>query len=67
METPSRISDARWSSSSYSSNAHYCVEVALLPDAVGVRDTKNRCGETLVFTSQQWSSFVCAIKRQEAR
>ncbi len=32
----------RWATSTYSSNHEACVEVAVMPGAMGMRDTKNR-------------------------
>ncbi|MEU5850992.1 DUF397 domain-containing protein [Saccharopolyspora shandongensis] len=52
----------QWFTSSYTSNAAACVEVARTPSAVGVRDTKNRSGGTLVFTPQRWADFVASVK-----
>ncbi|MFD9944350.1 DUF397 domain-containing protein [Nonomuraea sp. NPDC059023] len=53
----------RWFKSSYSATNGACVEVAALPgQRVGVRDTKNRSGGTLVLSSDQWIALVSAIK-----
>lgn len=54
-------STANWFKSSYSSNAHACVEVALTSTTAGVRDSKDRTGE-LTFNSEQWSSFLSTLK-----
>lgn len=54
---------ADWITSSRSNGyGGACVEVALTADAVGVRDSKNRGGGTLVFGAAQWSSFLYGIK-----
>ncbi|MER7010427.1 DUF397 domain-containing protein [Saccharopolyspora sp. NPDC000359] len=34
----------------------------MTPEAVGVRDTKDRDGGTLVFPPRRWSDFVNSIK-----
>lgn len=52
-----------WKKSSYSSNAAACVEVALTTEVVGVRDTKDRHGGTLVFDRDDWSAFLASLKR----
>lgn len=55
-------STANWFKSSYSSNAHACVEVALTSTAAGVRDSKDRTGGELTFNSEQWGSFLSTLK-----
>ncbi|WP_436519583.1 DUF397 domain-containing protein [Actinoplanes sp. HUAS TT8] len=43
-----------------------CVEVATnLPRVVAVRDTKDRDGGTLVFTSEAWAAFLAGVKGGE--
>jgi predicted secreted Zn-dependent protease len=39
-----------------------CVEVAVTPAIVGVRDTKDRSGPILAFTPDIWSGFVAGVK-----
>lgn len=56
------FSSANWFKSSYSSNAHACVEVALTTSAAGVRDSKDRAGGELTFSSEQWSSFLATLE-----
>ncbi|GAA4611184.1 DUF397 domain-containing protein [Saccharopolyspora hordei] len=56
------FSPDQWFKSSYSSNPAGCVEVAMTPELVGVRDTKDRDGGTLVFTKQKWASFIASVK-----
>lgn len=51
-----------WHVSSYSANNAHCVEVALSADAVGVRDTKDRRGGTLVLAPEVWSAFVARVR-----
>lgn len=38
-----------------------CVEVARFDDAVFVRDSKDRAGPRLQFTSDQWQTFIGEI------
>ncbi|MGI8309196.1 DUF397 domain-containing protein [Saccharopolyspora hattusasensis] len=59
----STFENDRWATSSYTSNAHSCVEVAMTPDLVGVRDTKDRQGGTLLFGPGPWAAFVASIKK----
>ncbi|MGA5163023.1 DUF397 domain-containing protein [Streptomyces pseudogriseolus] len=49
-----------WFRSSYSSSGdgNDCVEVAIAPDAVHVRDSKAPDGPRLTLTSAAWSRFV---------
>ncbi|MEU1702675.1 DUF397 domain-containing protein [Streptomyces pseudogriseolus] len=49
-----------WFRSSYSSSGdgNDCVEVAIAPDAVLVRDSKAPDGPRLTLTSAAWSRFV---------
>ncbi|GGI74860.1 hypothetical protein GCM10011581_09780 [Saccharopolyspora subtropica] len=56
------LADAAWFKSSYSATQDACVEVAMVPGVVGVRDTKNRDGGTLVFTSTVWANFLTRLK-----
>lgn len=48
-----------WRKSSYSdANGGNCVELASDSGTVLVRDTTNRGGETLTFTSDAWRAFL---------
>lgn len=53
-------SELRWFKSSYSdsSNSNECVEVATMPGAVHVRDSKNVEGPQLALTRHAWADFV---------
>ncbi|MFF5158899.1 DUF397 domain-containing protein [Streptomyces sp. NPDC000348] len=53
-------SDLVWFKSSYSSgtNGESCVELALTPGTVHVRDSKDTEGPRLAFTPDTWSRFV---------
>ncbi|MFI2377088.1 DUF397 domain-containing protein [Streptomyces sp. NPDC018964] len=53
-------SELRWFKSSYSdsSNSNECVEVAIVPGAVHVRDSKDVEGPRLALTRQAWADFV---------
>ena len=55
-----------WRTSSYSANAGNCVEVARLPGAVAVRDSKDPEGGALTFTPDTWRGFIAGIKAGRA-
>jgi hypothetical protein len=58
------LSRATWQKSSYSNGSGGdCVEVAMTPEIVGVRDTKNRTGATLTFSPNHWQTFLADLKR----
>jgi Domain of unknown function (DUF397) len=49
---------AQWGKSSYSSANGACVEVAHLPEAIAVRDSKDPAGPKLIFNRRAWTVFV---------
>jgi Domain of unknown function (DUF397) len=52
-----------WRKSSYSgANGGECVEVGASADAVIVRDTTNRSGETLRLPANVWRAFLASMK-----
>jgi Domain of unknown function (DUF397) len=54
--------DPKWRKASYSGGANgSCVEVGSA-DVVLVRDTTDRDGGTLSFTSDAWQAFVTGLK-----
>ncbi|MEO3973164.1 DUF397 domain-containing protein [Streptomyces sp. CAU 1734] len=54
--------DAYWFTSSYSNNqGGDCVEAALLPEAIAVRDSKNPEGPAFVFPAAAWTGFVTSL------
>ena len=62
----SDLSRAVWRKSTRSGdNGGACVEVATLPDAVAVRDSKNPTAATLIFTPAEWRAFVEGAKDGE--
>jgi len=59
------LTRAAWQKSSRSSGNGNCVEVAVVDEAVAVRDTKDRSGPMLVFTAAEWRAFVAGAKAGE--
>jgi Domain of unknown function (DUF397) len=60
-------SDMNWRKSSYSSNGGgNCVEVGN-DDRVFVRDTADRSGPILSFTTQAWAKFTSSLRLQANR
>lgn len=52
-------SELTWCKSSYSTNdGPECVEVAVTPRAIHIRDSKNIQGPHLDFTPDHWTAFV---------
>lgn len=51
-----------WKKSSRSSGTGQCVEVALLPSGIAVRDSKNPGGGVLAVTGPAWSDFIHAAR-----
>ncbi|MEV0644713.1 DUF397 domain-containing protein [Phytomonospora sp. NPDC050363] len=54
---------ATWRRSTRSGQTGNCVEVADLGVGVGVRDTKDRDGGTLVISAGEWANFVDSLKK----
>jgi uncharacterized protein DUF397 len=61
-----RFMGAVWRKSARSGQTGNCVEVATnLPGFVPVRDTKDRDGGTLAFSSESWTAFIDGVKGGE--
>jgi hypothetical protein len=58
------LSQAVWRKSSWS-EANGCVEVAFVEDQVALRDSKDRDGPVLVFSTQEWASLLGRIRSGE--
>jgi hypothetical protein len=52
-----------WHTSSYSYGSGNCVEVAPAPDAVLVRDSKDRDGPALAVHVIAWRAFLSTVTR----
>jgi hypothetical protein len=55
---------AIWQKSSFSNMNGSCVEISrLMPDSIGVRDTKDKgIGPVLIFTAAEWHAFIAGAK-----
>lgn len=42
-----------------------CVEVARLPEAIGVRDSKNPAGGTLSLSTESFATLLTRVKRND--
>lgn len=47
-----------WRTSRHSDGSGNCVEVAGVVDAIAVRDSKDRIGPRLEFTTSEWAAFL---------
>jgi hypothetical protein len=54
-----------WFKSSRSAAAGHCVEIAMEPAAVVVRDSKNETGPVLRFAIQDWTGFLAGVRSGE--
>ncbi|MGW3570427.1 DUF397 domain-containing protein [Streptomyces sp. NPDC000941] len=53
------LKPSEWIKSSYSaSNSNDCVEVALTPDTIHIRDSKHPHGPQLAVTPAAWTAFL---------
>ncbi|MFI7080751.1 DUF397 domain-containing protein [Micromonospora sp. NPDC049903] len=51
-----------WKKSTWSNAGGDCIEMATPPEAVLVRDSKDRQGPVLSFSTGQWAGFVRGVK-----
>lgn len=54
--------NVHWQTSSYSGSSGDCVETARVPDGIAVRDSKDRTGPVLQFSTDAWTAFLTAVK-----
>jgi hypothetical protein len=61
----SSTSELSWSKSSYSgSEGDNCVEIAIAPATVHVRDSKQEQGPQLTLTPTAWNTFITYATHQ---
>jgi hypothetical protein len=53
---------ANWRTASYSNGQGQCVETASNGGTVAVRDTTDRDGEALAFTTEAWAQFTASLR-----
>ena len=58
------LSAATWLKSSYSTGGgNNCVEVAIIPDSVAIRDSKNPDGPVHIVSRESFRDLIARIKR----
>lgn len=62
MSTPPSDPRLYWYKSSYSSDTANCLEIAVLPATILVRDSKDPDGSTLSYTTASWRDFISGIR-----
>jgi Domain of unknown function (DUF397) len=67
MTAPPNYSALHWRTSRASAGAGECVEVATSGPFVLARDSRDRSGAVLAFTSSQWLGLMRRIKGEEPR
>ncbi|HEY0451737.1 DUF397 domain-containing protein [Actinophytocola sp.] len=55
------MTGAVWRKSSASNGQAECVEVAFVQDAVAMRDSKRPTGGALMFSCDEWHTFVGSV------
>ncbi|TDC00485.1 DUF397 domain-containing protein [Micromonospora fluostatini] len=58
--TSPALTTAHWRKSSHSGDEGACVEMADIPGAVAVRDSKDPTGPALLFAPAAWTAFAAA-------
>jgi hypothetical protein len=57
---------ANWRSSTHSANGGgQCVEIAITPEVVGMRDSKRTDNAVLAIDPDKWRDFISAVKMGE--
>jgi hypothetical protein len=54
-----------WRKSSVSGDSGGCVEIAMSPASVHVRNSRNSGGPQLVFLYQEWAAFLVGVRNGE--
>ncbi|MDE2040986.1 MAG: DUF397 domain-containing protein [Patescibacteria group bacterium] len=64
-EFPVVDTDFRSSINTYKQCKPRCVQVAIKPEGVAVRDSKDAAKKTLFFTHEEWVAFTKGVKEGE--
>ncbi|MGB3440691.1 MAG: DUF397 domain-containing protein [Actinophytocola sp.] len=62
----SELPGARWRKSSRTNGANNCVEIAHVPEAVAIRDSKQPTGAVLLLANAAWDRFRASAKRYDS-
>lgn len=54
--------ELRWRKSGRSAGNGNCIEVAVLPGAMAVRDSKDPQGPVLQFNTVAWNGFISSVR-----
>jgi hypothetical protein len=65
MENYGKLAAAFRKSTFSGSHNNNCVEVAYVPPAVLVRDSKDPDGGVLTFTLDEWAAFIAGVRAGE--
>lgn len=66
MKKNVNFSDADFKKSTFSHGGKkVCVQVAIKPEGIGVRDSKDFQKTTLQFTQPEWKAFIDGVKAGE--
>ncbi|MEU7316499.1 DUF397 domain-containing protein [Streptomyces sp. NPDC007083] len=66
MTAPEVADESAWIKSSYSNDTGgACLEVAVLEERVGIRDSKNKTGSAVLVSQPGWSSFVESVRSHD--
>ncbi|MET8812324.1 DUF397 domain-containing protein [Streptomyces sp. NPDC004549] len=62
--TAGNTSELAWFKSSYSggTDGNSCVEIAVTPSVIHVRDSKHQTGPQLALTQDTWTAFVSTVR-----
>ncbi|WP_030807144.1 DUF397 domain-containing protein [Streptomyces sp. NRRL F-2799] len=62
--TAGDTSELAWFKSSYSggNDGNSCVELAVTPSTIHVRDSKHTAGPRLALTQETWTAFVAGVR-----